>query len=393
MKAKLKNIDYWIFIPFLLLAAIGIVLVYSASSNAAILQGLKSTTYLKRQLLFVIIGLLLCGFFYLLKIKYLRSTPFIQIFLISVFMALLWLLLLKHLKPSTAVNGAAAWIHLGPFNIQPLELAKLALVLYLAQVYSQRLLRIRQLSFRESMMEIIMPLFLTSIFVFMTLGQPDLGGAASLAAIMLILAFASGMDLKYVFGIVIVLLAIFVSGYFWFKNMSLTGQSSSSYQMRRLLSFYHPFQLEKAGGSQLVNSYYAINNGGLWGRGLGNSIQKLGYLPEPYTDFILAIACEELGIFGVIIILGLLFVLIARIVYLGLQSQSAYLSLLSYGIATILFVQSVFNVGGVLGVLPITGVTLPFISYGGSSILVLSACMGIMLNVSINIRLPQKFSH
>ncbi|MCO6541375.1 MAG: FtsW/RodA/SpoVE family cell cycle protein [Lactobacillus sp.] len=386
MKIKFKNIDYWILIPFLLLAAIGIVMVYSASSSAATLQGLQSTTYLKRQIIFVIIGLFLCAFFYLLKINMLRSKFFVPYFFLFVVGLLIFLLILKHFKPSVAVNGAAAWIHLGPINVQPLELAKLSLVLYLAKIYSSRMLRIRQLPFQKMMKEILPPLFLTSIIIYLTLKQPDLGGAAALAAIMLLMSFASGMDLKYVLGIVVVLTTAFGFGYFWLKQQVLNGSSASSYQIQRLLSFYHPFQLEKAGGSQLVNSYYAIDNGGLWGRGLGNSIQKLGYLPEPYTDFILSITSEELGVVGVIIILGLLFILIARIVYLGLRADEVYLSLLSYGIATILFVQTVFNVGGLLGVLPITGVTLPFISYGGSSMLVLSCCMGIMLNVSINLR-------
>lgn len=390
MKIKLKNIDYWILIPFLLLTAIGIVMVYSASSNAAVLQGLKSTTYLKRQLLFVVMGIFLCAFFYLLKINALQTKFFVQFFLLSVMGLLIFLLVLKHFVPSIAVNGAAAWIPLGPINIQPLELAKLALVLYLSKIYSQRMLRIRQLPFKEMMKEILPPLILTSFIIILTLKQPDLGGAASLAAIMLLMSFASGMELKYAFGTVLVLLSVFVGGYFWFKHQALTGGVVSTYQMQRLLAFYHPFQLEKTGGSQLVNSYYAINNGGLLGRGLGNSIQKLGYLPEPYTDFILAITSEELGVIGVIIVLGLLFILIARIVYLGLRTKKVYFSLLNYGIATILFVQTFFNVGGVLGILPITGVTLPFISYGGSSILVLSCCIGIALNVSVNLR---KFEH
>jgi cell division protein FtsW len=154
------------------------------------------------------------------------------------------------------------------------------------------------------------------------------------------------------------------------------------YQLDRFRSFLHPFQLEQHGGAQLVNSYYAINNGGWFGRGLGNSIQKLGYLPEPYTDFILSITAEELGIVGATLILILLGILIVRSLLIGMRSRNTYHMLVCYGVSAILFVQTFINVGGLLGLIPITGVTLPFISYGGSSIIILSICMGLVLNIS-----------
>ncbi|UQS83761.1 FtsW/RodA/SpoVE family cell cycle protein [Bombilactobacillus thymidiniphilus] len=385
MKAKLKNIDYWILIPFLLLSAIGIVMVYSASSNVAITQGYNSLFYFKRQLIYVIVGLLGCLLFYLIKIDLLKSKVFFEYFLFLVMIMLLYLLVRKHLDPNSLVNGASAWIKVGPFNIQPLELAKLSLVLYLAKILSARSLRIRQKQLVPMLQELLPPIAVAGLVTALTLFQPDLGGAAILASIIFLLAFSSGIDLKYVAGIIIVLVIIFICGYFWFKHQ-LVVNSGSSYKMKRLMSFYHPFELEKSGGAQLVNSYYAISNGGLAGRGLGNSIQKLGYLPEPYTDFILSIISEELGVIGVIVVLALLGLLIMRIVYLGLKSKSSYIALLSYGIAIILFVQSAFNIGGVLGILPITGVTLPFISYGGSSQIVLSICIGIILNISINLK-------
>jgi cell division protein FtsW len=155
-----------------------------------------------------------------------------------------------------------------------------------------------------------------------------------------------------------------------------------SYQFKRLLAFFTPFKLENSGGRQLVNSYYAISNGGFFGVGLGNSIQKKGYLPEPYTDFIMSITTEELGIIGAIIILSILTFLICRIILVGVRSRSAYRSLLCYGIGAWLFIQTVFNIGGMLGILPLTGVTLPFISYGGSSTMMLSIGVGLVMNVS-----------
>ena len=156
----------------------------------------------------------------------------------------------------------------------------------------------------------------------------------------------------------------------------------NSYQFQRLLAFAHPFQLEKTSGAQLVNSYYAIHNGGLFGVGLGNSMQKRGYLPEPYTDFIMSIISEELGSIGACLILGLLFYLMWRIMEVGVHAQSQFNALVCFGVTTIIFTETLFNIGAVIGLLPITGVTLPFISYGGSSMFVLTAGVGLVLNIS-----------
>ncbi|UQS82736.1 FtsW/RodA/SpoVE family cell cycle protein [Bombilactobacillus folatiphilus] len=363
-------------------------MIYSASSNAALLQGLSNIVYLKRQLIYVVIGLFGCFLFYLLKIDMLKRKLFVQDFVVVVLALLFYLLLKRHFDPQSMVNGASAWIPLGPIHLQPLELAKLALILYLAKVFSARSLRIRRQRLKLMMRELFPPILLAGLIILLTLLQPDLGGAAILASIVFLLTFSSGLDMKYVLAIVLALIALFAAAYFYFKHQLNVG-SHSSYKLKRLMAFYHPFELEKTGGIQLVNSYYAINNGGLFGRGLGNSIQKLGYLPEPYTDFILSIISEELGIIGVIFVLALIFVLIVRIVYVGVKANNVYWTLLCYGVATLLFVQTAFNVGGVVGLLPITGVTLPFISYGGSSQIVLSICVGICLNVSVNLKREQ----
>ena len=145
--------------------------------------------------------------------------------------------------------------------------------------------------------------------------------------------------------------------------------------------------MEQHGGAQLVNSYYAIHNGGLFGVGLGNSIQKRGYLPEPYTDFIFSIITEELGVIGAAVILALIFFLIWRIMMVGLKAKDSFNTLVCFGIATMIFIQTFFNVGAVLGLLPITGVTLPFISYGGSSLIVLTASIALVLNIAANERI------
>ncbi len=152
----------------------------------------------------------------------------------------------------------------------------------------------------------------------------------------------------------------------------------------------HPFKLERKGGAQLVNSYYAIHNGGLFGVGLGNSMQKRGYLPEPYTDFILAVAAEEIGAIGAIFIVGLLFYLMWSIMEVGIHATTQFNALICFGVTTIIFTETLFNVGAVLGLLPITGVTLPFVSYGGSSMIVLTASIGLVLNVAANEKIKRE---
>ena len=154
------------------------------------------------------------------------------------------------------------------------------------------------------------------------------------------------------------------------------------YQVNRFVAYINPFANNSGVGNQLVNSYYAISNGGLTGVGLGNSIQKMGYLPEPNTDFILAIISEEMGWIMVTFILVLIMIIVCRTIQLGVKVNSVYQALLCYGVATFIAVETFFNIGGVSGLLPITGVTLPFISYGGSSMVVLSAAIGLVLNVS-----------
>lgn len=219
--------------------------------------------------------------------------------------------------------------------------------------------------------------------------EPDFGGTAILFMITLVMFSVSGVPtrlaLTWLVGIAIFVGIVFIIVVTWNPKFL-----QESYQFQRLMSFLHPFQLERKGGAQLVNSYYAIHNGGLFGVGLGNSMQKRGYLPEPYTDFILSITAEELGVVVTILLVGLLFYLMWEIMEVGINASSQFNALICFGVATILFTEALFNIGAVLGLLPITGVTLPFISYGGSSMIVLTAAVGLVLNVSANEKMLQE---
>lgn len=355
-------------------------MVYSASSDILLVNGFSPSVYMKRQIIYFVAAFLFFGIpCFALKLKIFKNRKFVMSYLGISFSMLFFLIVLKVISHGkAAINGAVGWINLGFINIQPVEVAKLSLVLYLAFVLSRR-------DGKFVPGQIWHNLFGPTVISFMMIGlvilEPDFGGSAILFMIVFVMYSVSGIPTKLAVywliglfvGIVLLMLVLLV----W-----TPGFIKDSYQFQRLLAFVHPFKLEKTGGAQLVNSYYAIHNGGLFGVGLGNSMKKRGYLPEPYTDFILSITAEELGVIGAIVIISLLFFLMWRIMEVGIHADSQFNALVCFGVVTMIFTETLFNVGAVLGLLPITGVTLPFISYGGSSMIVLTAALGLVLNIS-----------
>ncbi|MFQ8964784.1 MAG: FtsW/RodA/SpoVE family cell cycle protein [Lactobacillus gasseri] len=380
MRQKLRYLDYSILIPYLILSTIGVIMVYSASSDILLVNGFSPSVYMKRQIIYFVAAFLFFGIpCFALKLKIFKNRKFVMSYLGISFFMLFFLIVLKVISHGkAAINGAVGWINLGFINIQPVEVAKLSLVLYLAFVLSRR-------DGKFVPGQIWHNLFGPTVISFMMIGlvilEPDFGGSAILFMIVFVMYSVSGIPTRLAVywliglfvGIVLLMLVLLV----W-----TPGFIKDSYQFQRLLAFVHPFKLEKTGGAQLVNSYYAIHNGGLFGVGLGNSMQKRGYLPEPYTDFILSITAEELGVIGAIVIISLLFFLMWRIMEVGIHADSQFNALVCFGVVTMIFTETLFNVGAVLGLLPITGVTLPFISYGGSSMIVLTAALGLVLNIS-----------
>ena len=380
MRQKLRYLDYSILIPYLILSTIGVIMVYSASSDILLVNSFSPSVYMKRQIIYFVAAFLFFGIpCFALKLKIFKNRKFVMSYLGISFFMLFFLIVLKVISHGkAAINGAVGWINLGFINIQPVEVAKLSLVLYLAFVLSRR-------DGKFVPGQIWHNLFGPTVISFMMIGlvilEPDFGGSAILFMIVFVMYSVSGIPTKLAVywliglfvGIVLLMLVLLV----W-----TPGFIKDSYQFQRLLAFVHPFKLEKTGGAQLVNSYYAIHNGGLFGVGLGNSMQKRGYLPEPYTDFILSITAEELGVIGAIVIISLLFFLMWRIMEVGIHADSQFNALVCFGVVTMIFTETLFNVGAVLGLLPITGVTLPFISYGGSSMIVLTAALGLVLNIS-----------
>jgi cell division protein FtsW len=371
-KGNIELIDYYILIPFIILSVIGIIMVYSSSSNIAIQNGGSPFGYLIRQSIFVIISLFIIMICLSGNNILVRSSKLLSLVYIFMILALIYLKF-----DGTSVNGSAGWISIGSFHIQPAEVAKIYIILRLAQFISSREVK----HTNRLISGLAMNSFLILIMLALILVQPDLGGTVINIAIMIAIILGSGI-INWRGATLISILGL-SSSWILLKILVLTHQTgSTSYQMRRIIAYANPFKYANGIGQQLVNSYYALSNGSIFGVGLGNSIQKTGYLPEPNTDFIMAIISEELGLVGVLFIIILLFIIVARTIQLGIRSQSTYDALICYGVATYMLVQSYFNVGGVVGLLPITGVTFPFISYGGSSMLTLSLCVGMILVIS-----------
>ncbi|CAK8053641.1 FtsW/RodA/SpoVE family cell cycle protein [Eupransor demetentiae] len=375
MLKKLQKLDYWIAVPYAALSALGVVMVFSASQNA---YTSPVASFLK-QLLFVVVGWLTAFFFFHISVKALKNPRNLQKFM--------WitagLLLIARFMP--AVNGAHGWIRLGSFmTFQPVEMAKLVLILYFADLLTRypwysELPFSRQIRNWRNRWTL---LFIPAVILALYLAMPDLGNLFITLVILIVLWMASGVSSRWTFFWVILgaLALMFLPELIRMLHLG----ESSSYAIRRLTNFVNPWQ-NMDQSRQLLYSYYAIARGGFFGAGLGNSIIK-PFLPESNTDFIMAVATEELGALVVSMVLISLLILIGRLLYLGIKEKSQYYRLLLFGIAALLLMQAFVNLGGVVGLLPITGVVFPFISGGGSSFIVFSVAIGLALNISAKSR-------
>jgi cell division protein FtsW len=271
-----------------------------------------------------------------------------------------------------ASNNAQSWIAIGGFNIQPGEFVKIGVIIYLAAIFSKK-----QTYIDEFGTAVLPPLIFTIIIFSLVFFQPDLGTAVLIALIAVIMTLSSGMNIKNV----IKLLGL--GGGAIALLIPIAGKILSDEQLSRFGAAYNPFADPLDSGMQLINSYIAIAAGGVTGLGLGNSVQKTGFLPESHTDFIMAIISEELGIFGVtFVILSLCFIVLKGFL-LARKCDDPFGSLLAIGISGMIGVQACVNLGALTGLLPVTGVPLPFVSYGGSSLLALMASTGILVNISM----------
>jgi len=353
--------DPVILISVLLLIGIGLVAVYSASSILAEERLGDHYYYLKRHIVFCLFGLLLM--ILAKNTNYLLYRRFVYFFLGSS-LILLFLLLVPGL--GVKVGGAQRWLRFGFISIQPSEAAKLSLVIFVAYTMSKNVETMGTFSHGLFPHLLVAVLFIVPILL-----QPDLGTALLIGMWMLILLFMGGVNL----GQLIVLLALITPAVYYLI-------SHTAYRLHRWWTFLNPWEDPQGFGFQIIHSFLAFGSGGLSGVGIGNSKQKLFYLPEPHTDFILAIIAEEIGFIGVSILLILFALVVTRGTRIALGAPELFGTYLALGISCMLALQVIVNMGVVMALLPTKGLTLPFISYGGSSLVINLIGIGILMNIS-----------
>ncbi|MCQ9284629.1 FtsW/RodA/SpoVE family cell cycle protein [Priestia megaterium] len=373
-KKILKCYDYKFIAALVVLSLIGLIMVYSASMVTAISRyGVSGAYFYKKQKLALIAGFIIFTLAAIVPYKIYQEKAVLKI-LLGVAVALLILVLAF----GHTAGNAQSWFKIGPIAIQPLEITKLTLIIYLAAVFANKQEYINDLK-----RSILPPMLVVLFICFLIILQPDYGGALLILGTVAAIVLCSGISKKSilkisllgVIGTFVMLAVLLVTG-----NMDLLFSPG---RLARFTGFLHPFENQQGDGYQLVNSYVAIGNGGILGMGLGQGIQKTGYLPESHTDFIMAIIAEELGFWGVLLVLGLLFFIIFKGLKTAIKCRDPFGALLAIGISVMIAVQVFVNLGAVTGLLPITGVTLPFISFGGSSLTLLMLAAGILTNVSM----------
>lgn len=353
--------DYTLLGVILALLIIGVVMVYSASFIWADYKYADTLFFVKRQVLFAGTGVI--AMFLIMLMPYGSWKKYAKIIL-----GVCFLLLLLVLIPGVGMirGGARSWIGIGAFSIQPSEFMKLGLIIFLAAYLSVNQKYIA--SFKKGF-------FPSIILVFTAFGlimlQPDLGTGVVLVATCMLMIFVAGARLAHFFGLASLGLAGFVFLI-----------ASAPYRISRVTAFLNPWEDPLGDGFQIIQSLYAIGPGGLMGVGFGKSLQKYFYLPEPQTDFIFAILGEELGFIGGILVLGLFALLFWRGIKVALEAPDLFGRFLALGIVAMLIIQVMINVSVVIGLIPVTGITLPFLSYGGSSLTLTLCSVGILLNIS-----------
>ena len=356
-----SSYDIKLLFPVLFLVGIGIVMVYSASSVLALKKYGTGYYFLKKQACFALLGIVVLIICRRIPARFFR--PLTYPFMI---MAITFLAAIKFTKFGHSVGGSARWLRFGGFTFQPSEFARFTLIVYLA--YSLDKKKDKLNDFYVGFLPHILVLGILTALIFI---QPDLGAVLILGAITWIMLFVGGGSLKHLFLSFVALLPVI---YFFMV--------SAEYRLKRLLSFMDPWQHPSNEGYQIVHSLMAFGAGGAWGAGIGKGYQKLFYLPEPHTDFIFSVIGEELGLMGVLLILCLYVLIFWRGVWIARNTQDSFGALLAMGLTTAIGLQVCVNMGVTLGLLPTKGLTLPFLSYGGTSLLVNMASIGILMNIA-----------
>lgn len=356
-----QKFDYFLLILIITLVLLGLFTIFSASAYVSEITYKDSFHYFNRQFVFSVIGLLFMWVAMYVDFYHVRKMIKFSMIATGFMLFMTYFSFLG----GTVVNGASGWIRFGGQGFQPSEIAKIVLLCFTANLLGNP--AYKKLSFQEKLIAFTPIASIVGIVVF----EPDIGNSSVISLGVFSIYFASGLPWKYIFS------ALSVGGlgltFLIFQN---------PYQMARVTGFLDPWADPQGKGFQLIQSLIAIGSGGFTGKGLGQSMQKLFYLPESHTDFIFAVFCEETGLIGSLLFLFVIFLVAKRGFMIAKKNKDPFIKLLSTGITTTMCGQALMNIGVATGSLPTTGITLPFISYGGSSLVINMFCMGLLINAS-----------
>jgi len=362
---RVEGFDIIVLMMAVILTCFGVVMVYSASSVMAAKKFHDGFYFLKRQSLFALIGFAAMAVAMHIDYHYWKRVA------VPLFLGCFVLMLFVFLPGiGGTVKGASRWIRLPGFNFQPSELAKVALIIYMAYSLDKR-----QDKLKQFMAGFLPYLLILGVFILVLLAQHDMGAALTMATVAIVMLFAAGTRLQYILGMG----AVALPGVCYLVV-------TESYRMRRITAFLDPWKDPTDAGFQIIQSWLAFGTGGFFGQGLGEGKQKLFYLPEAHTDFILSVAGEELGFAGVIVIASMFLVLVQRSIRVAIAAEDNFGRFLAFGIAVLIGLEAFINMAVVTGMLPTKGLALPFLSYGGSSLIISLFAIGVLLNVSTKMR-------
>jgi cell division protein FtsW len=355
------RIDFILLIVTLALVGVGIVMVYSTSAIIAGDRFGDPYYFLKRQGLYAGIGFVLMILMMFVPYGILKKFAY-PILILSI------LFLIAVLIPGIGhrAGGSMRWLKIQSFSFQPSEFAKLGLVIFLAYFLTKKDERIRSFSFG-----FLPTVLLSGLVIVLVAREPDFGAALFLSAMVFLLLFVSGARVIYIVGALVIAVPVV---FYLLMNVG--------YRYKRLMSFIRPWEDPTGTSFQIIQSFLSFGSGGLFGLGLGEGRQKLFFLPAPHTDFIFSVIGEELGLLGAMVIVLLFFIFTVRGIHIGLSLEDKFASYMALGITLMISLQAVINMGVVLGLLPTKGLTLPLVSYGGTSLVTNLVGVGILLHLS-----------
>jgi cell division protein FtsW len=365
---KAEGYDLIIVLMVVALTCFGVVMVYSASSVMATKKFHDGFYFLKRQGIYAVLGFAAMAVAMRIDYGFWRKAA------VPVLLGCLVLLVLV-LIPGIggSAGGSSRWLRLPGFSFQPSEMAKIAFIMYMAYSLDKKQDKVR--FFSSGFLPYMVVL---AVMLLLLLKQPDLGSSLTLGAVAMVMLFAAGTRLTYIISMIVLALP-----FLYYAVMHV------DYRRRRIMAFLNPWEDPMNTGFQIIQSWIAVGTGGIFGQGLGEGKQKLFFLPEAHTDFIFSVVGEELGFIGVMVIAAMFFLLVHRGIRVALYAEDNFGRSLAFGISSLIGLEAFVNMAVVTGIFPTKGLALPFVSYGGSSLIITLFAVGILLNISSRVRVTQ----